>query len=282
MHKQFKNIKALRQIQAILLLVIVTIVASVGIYFLSHSHAATPVIALEPENGTLATGATVTADTTASGGKAVKFTQSSTPLNGTEAAVKYGWGTPVSVENMDTLTNFNLYTAASDWGHKLPANITLSNGIATISGKSDGTTGGMSHHFSQKYGKWEARMQASGTQGCWRPVLLLWRDTGTTAEIDYSESAGYWTYTRFFLHYGGGQTTANVNIDATQWNNYAVEWTPTVIRGYVNGVQFFEDTNTAHFPDTTMHETFQLDAQSKSGTCNVDSQMKIDWLKVYK
>ena len=205
------------------------------------------------------------------------------PGSGTEAAVKFNWGRPVVVENMDNLNNFGqAYKASADWGRKTRANLSISNGMLNIVGKSDGTTGGIGHKHSQKYGRWEARMQVGGTEGCWRPVLLLWRDSGSTAEIDYSESKGSWSGTRFFLHYGGGQTTANVSVDATKWVNYAVEWTPTAIRGFVNGKQFFEDKNKAHFPSVTMHQTFQLDAQKKTGICRSNAWMKVDWLKVYK
>ena len=210
-------------------------------------------------------------------------TPTATPTPATEAALKYRWGTPVVTENMNELTGFGkAYAAESDWGRKTRANVSATNGFLNIVGKSDGTTGGIGHKFSQKYGRWETRMQVGGTEGCWRPVLILWRDSGTTAEIDYAESKGLWSGTRFFLHHGGGQTTANVSFDATKWVNYAVEWTPTAIRGYVDGKQFFEDTNTSHFPSVTMHQTFQLDAQKRTGTCTSNAWMKVDWLKIYK
>ena len=69
--------------------------------------------------------------------------------------------------------------------------------------------------------------------------------------------------------------------DTTQWHNYAVEWTPTGITGYIDGVQAFRDTDTAHLPSGSMHQTVQLD-WFPDGTATKVSTMSVDWVRVYK
>ena len=70
-------------------------------------------------------------------------------------------------------------------------------------------------------------------------------------------------------------------IDTTQWHNYAVEWTPAGITGYLDGSLWFVDTNPAHQPTVGMHQTVQLD-WFPNGTPTKPSQMQVDWIRVYK
>src|SRR5438105_7412946 len=68
-HKKFAALQSKRAIAVL----VVGSVCIVGIYLLIASHALTPTAAIEPENGTLASGATQVTDAAASGGKAVQF-----------------------------------------------------------------------------------------------------------------------------------------------------------------------------------------------------------------
>ena len=160
--------------------------------------------------------------------------------------------------------------------------------MATVSGDSAGTTGGMSAKFAQqKYGKWETRMRTSARDPKYHPVLILWPNNNTSpncAEIDYAEGSTNTAQIKFFLHYACGgsnfQTTAAKTIDTTQWHNYAVEWTPAGITGYIDGVKTFSDTNPAHLPSVGMHQTLQLD-WFPDGSATKPSQMQVDWVRVY-
>src|SRR5690348_8758040 len=51
----------------------IVIIAGIGTYLLTKSFAATSISAVEPEKGTLSTGATIGSDNTASGGQYVRF-----------------------------------------------------------------------------------------------------------------------------------------------------------------------------------------------------------------
>ena len=165
----------------------------------------------------------------------------------------------------------------------------VANGVATVSGNSAGTTGGMSAKFAQqKYGKWETRMRTNARDPKYHPVLILWPNNNTSsncAEIDYAEGSSNTAQIKFFLHYACGgsnfQTTSAKTIDTTQWHNYAVEWTPSGITGYIDGVKTFSDTNPAHLPSVGMHQTLQLD-WFPDGSATKPSQMQVDWVRVYK
>ncbi|NVM99919.1 glycoside hydrolase family 16 protein [Arthrobacter sp. SDTb3-6] len=216
--------------------------------------------------------------------------------DGTQAAVKYGWGSVVAGDEFNYTgapdsTKWSVYDSAGHAGNgtRTPAAWNVANGMATVSGDSSGNTGGMSAKFAQQeYGRWEARMRTNDRDPQYHPVLILWPNnnaSSTCAEIDYAESTELTTQMKFFLHYACSgsdfQTTSSTPIDTTQWHNYAVEWTPAGITGYIDGVKTFTDTNPAHQPGVGMHQTIQLD-WFPSGAATKPSQMQIDWVRVYK
>ncbi|MGC0236687.1 family 16 glycosylhydrolase [Arthrobacter sp. SD76] len=86
----------------------------------------------------------------------------------------------------------------------------------------------------------------------------------------------------FFHHYGcsNSQTWASRPLDVTQFHNYAVDWSPTGIVGYVDGVEWFRDTDPAHQPPGSMHQTLQLDWFPDS-TADGVGEMRVDWIWVY-
>ena len=127
-------------------------------------------------------------------------------------------------------------------------------------------------------------MRTSDRDPKYHPVLILWPDVTTTTcpEIDFAEGSTDTSTMSFYNHYGcaGVQSWGRRVIDTTQWHNYAVEWTPTSITGYVDGVKWFEDTNPAHQPPGSMHQTIQLD-WFPDGTPTKKSWMQVDWVRVY-
>lgn len=64
-----------------------------------------------------------------------------------------------------------------------------------------------------------------------------------------------------FLHYGASNSQVNgsVRIEATTWHNWVVEWTPSGITTYVDGVKWRSTTDTSILPPRSMHPTLQLD-----------------------
>ena len=87
-----------------------------------------------------------------------------------------------------------------------------------------------------------------------------------------------------FLHYGSSnsQLHGEVTIDATQWHNWAVEWTPDHITAFVDGKQWFHTEKKEALPPGPMHLCIQLDwfPRSARGTVKT-STMQVDWVKQY-
>jgi len=210
------------------------------------------------------------------------------------AARRFSWGTAVSRDEFNYTgapnpTLWKVYNSSGHGGHGLrrPSAWSVNGSYATVTGNSKGTTGGMSANYAQKYGRWEVRMRTNKRDSEYHSILMLW-PAGTTRwstcpEVDFAESTKDVTKIKFFLHYGCApdQTRAVRTIDTTQWHNYAVEWTSTHITGYIDGVQYFKDTNKRHLPPGAMHQTIQED-WFPDGTTTRTSTMSIDWARVYK
>ncbi|SDK91637.1 Glycosyl hydrolases family 16 [Arthrobacter sp. ov407] len=220
----------------------------------------------------------------------------STVTVGTQAAVVRGWGRVVAGDEFNyrgppNPAKWKLYKGRGHAGKGIrsPNAFAVGGGVVTVSGNAAGTTGGMSAKFAQqKYGKWETRMRASARDPKYHPVLLLWPNRNkspTCAEVDYAEGTSDTTRIAFFLHYACSgssfQSRAARRIDTTKWHNYAVEWTPVGITGYLDGALWFRDMNPAHQPTVGMHQTVQLD-WFPNGTRTKPSQMQVDWIRVYR
>lgn len=109
------------------------------------------------------------------------------------------------------------------------------------------------------YGRFEVAARLPSGRGTWPAVWMLpthktyggggWPDDG---EIDIMEHVGFdpdvihsSVHTRAYYHSIGTQKTAKVNVPTarTEFNVYAVEWTPEEVRGYVNGRHYFTFRN---------------------------------------
>jgi hypothetical protein len=126
-----------------------------------------------------------------------------------------------------------------------------------------------------------------GRDSAYHPVLILWPDQGRVAandcaEMDYAESTKAIDEVSFNLHHScsGAKAHAAKTLDMTQWHNYAIEWRAGVVRGYIDGVRYFEDTSASQIPDDPAHQTIQLD-WFPDGTSTTPSWMEVDWVRVY-
>jgi hypothetical protein len=212
----------------------------------------------------------------------------------TEAAVAHSWGSPVAGDEFNYTgapkdTRWSVYKSPGHAGNGLrrPRQIKVDGSKVTITGNARGTTGGMSAKFGhRRYGRWETRMRVSDRARKYHPVLLLWPDSGDWpcgGEIDYAEGTRDRSVMRFFHHYSCDnlQTRASRELDATQWHNYAVEWTPTAVVGYLDGVEWFRDETASHQPPGSMHQTIQLDWFPSGSRPTKRSRMHVDWVRVY-
>lgn len=227
----------------------------------------------------------------------LQLTPSSTSSTGStdEAATTHGWGAPIGGDEFNYVgaPNSSIWSVYSSAGHagngvRSPGQITVDGSVLQITGLPDGTTGGMSDRDrGRTYGRWEARMRVNARAPEYHPVLILWPDQGRVnanncAEMDYSESTSDTSRARFFLHYScsGAQATASQSLDMTQWHNYAIEWTPTHVIGYLDGQEWFRDTDVSQVPDDPAHQTIQLD-WFPDATTTTQSWMQVDWVRRY-
>jgi beta-glucanase (GH16 family) len=209
------------------------------------------------------------------------------------AAVRYGWGPVLAGDEFDytgapKVSKWSVYDGAGNagQGRRSPDAWHVDGSVATVTGDSQGTTGGMAARFGkQKFGRWETRMRTSARDSEYHPVLILWPDAASPvrcSEVDYAEGNEDTTRIKSFLHYSCAprQTSASRLVDTTRWHTYAVEWAPGHITSYIDGRPFFTDTDPAHFPRRSMHQTVQLD-WFPDGSSTKASTMSFDWVRVY-
>lgn len=221
----------------------------------------------------------------------------STPASGsagadTSAAKLLGWGQPSRSDEFDGPRGpeWRIYDGDGHDGNgrRSPKAIGVKDGILTITGDSKGTTGGLAWIPGQKYGRWEGRVKTPAADPSYHALLLLWPDAEdwpVGGEVDFMETTDPGRQSsNFFLHYGedNQQEKGEVSVDATQWHNWAVEWTPDHIITYLDGKEWHRTTDTSKLPPRAMHLTIQLDWFPEDGSSTVkESNMQVDWVKEY-
>jgi hypothetical protein len=172
-------------------------------------------------------------------------------------------------------------------GRRTPDAVSVQDGIMTIAGDGNGNTAGMAWNPGQKYGRWEARVKSPASADAYHSLLLLWPDAENFpvgGEIDFMEIGDpARRSTDMFLHYGAdnSQVHGSVDIDATQWHNWAVEWTPERVTAYVDGEQWWETTDTGILPPGPMHLCIQLDYFPGDGSADAGGLEHVDWVRQY-
>jgi hypothetical protein len=208
---------------------------------------------------------------------------------GTTAAAVHGWGTPDREDDFTGSTaQWDVYDGPghAGEGRRSPSAVTVQDGILTITGDSSGTTAGMAWNPGQKYGRWEGRVRAPASDPSYNALLLLWPDAEdfpVGGEIDFMEMMDHTRATTdIFIHYGedNSQVNGQVEIDGTEWHNWAVEWTPEAITAYVDGEEWYRTTDTSIFPPGPMHLCIQLDWFPEGDTPQ-ESTMHVDWVRQY-
>jgi len=214
--------------------------------------------------------------------------------DGTSAGVLQGWGTPARVDEFDGTKLGDAWGVYNGPGHggngrRTPKAVSVRDGIMTITGDARGNTAGMEWGAGQRYGRWEGRVKAPASDPSYDALLLLWPDAENFpvgGEIDFMEMMDPTRQkTNVFLHYGkhNDQISGAVRVDATQWHNWAVEWTPTHIATFLDGKQWWRTERVDIFPPGKMHLCVQLDWFPRSARGPVrQSTMQVDWVKEYR
>lgn len=206
------------------------------------------------------------------------------------AAERHGWGTTSRQDDFSGgLDQWSVYTGPghAGKGQRSPSAVAVKDGALTITGDQSGTSGGLALTPGQRYGRWEARVRTPAADPSYNAVMLLWPDADNFpvgGEIDFMEmtdparqAAG------MFVHHGADnkQVSGEMTIDATQWHTWAVEWTPEAIVGYVDGKEWFRNTDPTTFPPGPMHLCIQLDWFPTGTASPKPSTMEVDWVRQY-
>jgi beta-glucanase (GH16 family) len=193
-------------------------------------------------------------------------------LAGAPAALAQGWELVWSDEFNGTSVNPSNWTfevGGAGWGNNElqyytgGANATVSGGLLTITASR--VSGGFNCWYGPcqytstrmitrgkrefTYGKIEARIALPMGQGLWPAFWTLGTNIGSVGwpacgEIDVMEHVNRETLTHGTIHwdagghasYGGSRFVA----DPTAFHVYTIEWTPSAIKWFVDGVQYVE------------------------------------------
>jgi beta-glucanase (GH16 family) len=214
--------------------------------------------------------------------------------DGKQSATRFEWGPVVGGDEFDGSSldpaTWYIVEGAGHMGNgrRAASQVKVAPGVLTITGLSDGTTGCIGMRQARQYGRWEVRMRVPPGSNQYHPVLILWPNDDKwpqNGEVDYAEADS--TAARIIqFNYLSDNTGVPVwkhgerPIDTSQWHNYAVEWTPTAMRGYIDGTLFFEDTDRTRLPPVPMRQTIQLD-WFPQGNETGKSVMEIAWVRLY-
>src|SRR3954469_19196553 len=227
-----------------------------------------------------------------------------------EAAITQGWGNPIwqsdfapGTEGQLTDGTWGLYDGPGHAGNgtRDPERISITGGVLRLQGTSGGSGAGMAHRVvKRRYGRWEARMRAYSTGGTngqeqWHPVLIVWPDSDNWPvdgeydfiESDVGDSAGA------NIHYPHPSAPpvqqeqfSDSSKQMSDYHNYAIDWQPTGITGYIDGVQWYHvsggagpagRSNIQAMPSG--HLTVQLD--NFGGSPHRPANMDVDWVRIY-
>lgn len=145
--------------------------------------------------------------------------------------------------------------------------------------------------FEQQYGRFEARIWVPGGQGYWPAFWLLPATQAWPPEIDIMETIGSRPNTVYMTHHFG--TVTNVQSNGITWDGpnfttgyhrFAVEWNPTRVDWFVDGVQRF--STTGNFPQEPMYVLLNMAIGGNlPGNPNASTvfpqSMMVDWVRVY-
>ena len=204
-----------------------------------------------------------------------------------------------------------------------PENSRVENGHLVIEARrEDYVVGSQTYRFTSArlitankqdflYGKIEARIKLPKGSGMWPAFWMMPTDNiyggwAASGEIDIMESCNNMDFIGGTIHFGGaypnnthsGNTYAPSGMDfSADYHVYSLEWEPTVMRWYVDGVLYSTKTSwwssNGAYPapfnqrfyiilNIAVGGTYTGIYNWQSVTTNMPQQMLIDWVRVYQ
>lgn len=250
----------------------------------------------------------------------------STPNPSPPSSTPPSWSfetTPVWIDDFSTTnvdaSKWTFETGGNGWGNNELEyytngdNAVVENGILKIIAKKE-TVGGRNYTSSRMitknkgdwtYGRFEIRAKIPKGVGTWPAIWLLATDNAyggwpNSGEIDIMENVGFdQDNIHFTVHnktYNGGNGKGATHLTPGASNDfhiYRCDWTPSGIRGFIDGDQYFEYANlNSGFATWPYDQKFFMILNvavggNWGGLQGVDdtsfpAAMEIDYIKVYK
>ena len=153
------------------------------------------------------------------------------------------------------------------------------------------STGGVKNFkqagFTFTYGYVEARAKIAPGQGMWSALWMLPADYNDNFELDVFENLGRLPMNdQGFLHANGYTFYSGFSnpqpVDLTQaYHTYGVDWEPTYVAWYLDGVEVYRFTGPANIPNRPMYLVLNLDAGGWAGPLDGSSPTQSSWLVDY-
>jgi len=156
--------------------------------------------------------------------------------------------------------------------------------VAAILPKVPGTS-----KYGQTYGRYAVRFRGDKLTG-YKMAWMLWPDSGsgnTYGEIDFPERNLDSPNVFAFMHHTnstgpGDQDYAKVPIDFTQWHTTVIEWSPNLVKFFLDGAEI--GRSTTRVPNTAMHWVLQTETSITAGVkpaASVAGNVQIDWVAAW-
>ena len=209
---------------------------------------------------------------------------------------------------------YDIGTGHNGWGNQeaeyytdRPQNVHISNGTLKITAVKEDYSGSSftsarlltKDKFSFKYGKIEVRAKLPAGAGTWPAIWMLGSNIGATGwpasgEIDIMEHKGrepgkiYGTV--HHPHHSGANAdggTVMIQGEATAFHTYSADWSPSMIRFYVDDRLYYSFPNSGSLPFN--HDFFVLLNLAMGGHFGgpidpafTSASMEVDYVRVYK
>lgn len=134
------------------------------------------------------------------------------------------------------------------------------------------------------HGRWEVCLRQAAPSGTYKIAWLCWPASGGSAggETDYPEMNldGVWT-AHAFMHYSGGQFSADSHAKLNAYHRFAVEWTPGKMVFLCDGKVI--GTATSHVPTQKLHWILQSElVLGNTPVKTTDSvHLQCDWVSFW-
>ncbi|MFD5318805.1 polysaccharide lyase family 7 protein [Streptomyces sp. NPDC127098] len=238
------------------------------------------------------------------------------PTDETQAAVRYDWGTPHPISDEFDYTGpvdperwavpsgdfggtEGCWPGHAENGRRCARNSTVADGILTMTGEANGDTGWLRQDLETQYGRWEIRSRSrnvGASGGTYHPLHLIWPTAGNRLEngeydwVEYSNPDAQCLTS--FMHYPESPTDEKERadlcpVDMTEWHNFAFEWTPDALVGYVDGEEWFRYSDGANEDRGNIqdmpsgHLNIQLDNFTGEGGLR-PAVFEVDWVRFYE